>query len=191
MNMRLIHQYDPFSKLLSVVFSRPLYYMLKCIFFCMVEKFESTTKELDRAKAEVKDLHAFIAEKDSESKSDNLKVKLRLLENENMQFRDTCQSLESAVELLNVRLLSLNNIIKIQEAELSKDGIHIVEEKSVKMLSKWRDKVYSLLVQLKSHEILENEDLKNLQNRVCTCISTRFHGYTYKPFIIEDFYYHL
>ena len=147
--------------------------------FSIIEKFESATKELERAKAEVKDLHSYISEKDSESNSNNLRVKLKLLENENMQFRETCQSLESAVELLNVRLLSLNNIIKIQETELSKDGIHIVEEKSVKMLSKWRDKVYSLLVQLKSHEILENEDLKNLQNRVCYFFAKNFKLFLY------------
>ena len=118
----------------------------------------------------MKDFHAYIAEKEFEFNSNDLKSKVKMLGDENLQLRETCQSLESAVELLNVRLLSLNNIIKIQETELSKDGIHIVDERSPKILSKWRDKVYSLLVQLKSHEILENEDMRNLKSKVCILV---------------------
>ena len=140
-------------------------------FVFQIGSLEIESKELEKLKSELKDLHCYVAEKELESSSESLKIKTKLLEDENLQLRGTCQSLESAVELLNVRLLSLNNIIKIQETELSKDGIHITGGKSEKMISAWRDKVYSLLVQLKSHQILENEDLIKLQNKVCHLIT--------------------
>ena len=138
--------------------------------FIKIEKFDSLSKELERSRAEVKHLHTYIAEKELEPKPSDLKSNIKMLGDENSQLKETCQSLESAVELLNVRVISLTNIVKIQETEISTDGIHLSNERSGKMLSKWRDKVYSLLVQLKSHEILENEDMKRLQNKVHSLI---------------------
>lgn len=137
---------------------------LYCLF--STAQLDDEKTELKKSKAELKALHAYIDEKELESSSQSLKSNLKLLENENMQLKETCQSLESAVELLNVRLLSMNNIIKIQETELSRDGVHHVGEASAKMLSKWRDRVYALLVQLKSHEISENENMVKLQTKV-------------------------
>ena len=134
----------------------------------------SKSNELEKSIADVKYLQTCIAEKELESSSKDLKLKVRIVEDENAQLKETCKSLESVVELLNVRLLSLNNIIKIQETEFSKDDAHLVGEKSARILSKWRDKVYSLLVQLKSHKILENEEISKLEKKVDNIFSSTF-----------------
>ena len=119
----------------------------------------------------MRSLHAYVAEKDLEANSQHFKIKLKTLEDENGQLTETCQALESAVELLNVRVLSLNNVIKIQESEIARDGIFQAGDKSSTLLSKWRDKVYELLVQLKSHQIMESEDVIRFQKKVKTNIS--------------------
>ncbi|XP_022104886.1 coiled-coil alpha-helical rod protein 1-like [Acanthaster planci] len=62
----------------------------------------------------------------------------------------------SAVQLLNVRLSSTNEILGIQEAELSRvKGESVDSGKKLQLLlTRWREKVFELLVQLKSQEIV-------------------------------------
>jgi coiled-coil alpha-helical rod protein 1 len=68
-------------------------------------------------------------------------------------------SLRSTVELLNVRLASLTKIVNIQESELSK-GSYVGTGPNGRiqtLLTKWREKVFALLVQQKSQEIEDSK----------------------------------
>ena len=67
------------------------------------------------------------------------------------------ENLRSTVELLNVRLSSINEILSIQETELLKIQTNFAKDGSEQedgLLTKWRGKVFALLVQLKSQEIV-------------------------------------
>ena len=132
--------------------------------------FERTIDELQTANKQIEDLHAFITDKKAESNIKQYKNKIKSLFEENLQLKETCTSLESAIELLNVRLLSLNNVIQIQESEIAKDQRALTGGKSVSLMSKWRDKVYCLLVQLKSQQIMENEDIHKLERKVSSAM---------------------
>ena len=127
----------------------------------------SKSSELENAKAEIKQLHDYIAEKQSADENpQSLKARVKTLTEDNSQLKETCASLESAVQFLNIQVSSLNNVIKIQETELLRDGALLCGERMKKALSKWREKVFSLLVQLKSLEISDRDSTQKLQNQV-------------------------
>ena len=74
------------------------------------------------------------------------------------------ESLRSTVELLNIRLSSLNEIISIQETELLKFQTKFskgVSDHDNDVLTKWREKLFALLVQLKSQEIVHEKENRN------------------------------
>ncbi|CAF0853387.1 unnamed protein product [Brachionus calyciflorus] len=54
---------------------------------------------------------------------------------------------------LNLRLKSLNEILQIQENQMESSSGGSMEKKKVNLLTKWRQKVYELLIQLKSQEL--------------------------------------
>ncbi|XP_054833301.1 coiled-coil alpha-helical rod protein 1 [Eublepharis macularius] len=81
-------------------------------------------------------------------------------------------ALKTTVELLQVRLTSLSDILTLQEMELARK-VHLKDplqsESSQKLqclLSRWREKVFSLLVQLKSQELCHMDTTKLLQRKV-------------------------
>ncbi|XP_065055430.1 coiled-coil alpha-helical rod protein 1-like [Rhopilema esculentum] len=127
----------------------------------------SKSSELENAKAEIKQLHDYIAEKQSEEENpQSWKARVNTLTEDNSQLKETCASLESAVQFLNIHVSSLNNVIKIQETELLRDGTLLGGERIKRALSTWREKVFSLLVQLKSLEILDRDSTQKLQNQL-------------------------
>lgn len=69
---------------------------------------------------------------------------------------------------IQIRLKSMNEILKIQESQLeskqSSVGAIFNEKKRQGLLSKWRNKVYELLIQLKSIEISSKQD-KNMSEK--------------------------
>ncbi|XP_033643565.1 coiled-coil alpha-helical rod protein 1-like isoform X1 [Asterias rubens] len=69
----------------------------------------------------------------------------------------------SAVQLLNVRLSSATEILTIQESELSRvKGESVDNGKKLQiLLTRWREKVFELLVQLKSQDIVEETITRN------------------------------
>ena len=80
------------------------------------------------------------------------------------------ESLRSTVELLNVRLSSLNEILSIQETELLKFQAKFskgVGSQDDCLLTKWREKLFALLVQLKSQEIIHGKENRNGRAQVC------------------------
>ena len=87
------------------------------------------------------------------------------LQNENKEVKKTLanlmqenENLKSTAELLNIRLSSIEKILSIQEAELTKStkkcDRDMLNNQHNLLLTKWREKVFALLVQLKSQEIL-------------------------------------
>ncbi|KAH9492188.1 hypothetical protein Btru_026509 [Bulinus truncatus] len=88
------------------------------------------------------------------------------------------QKLNSELELLLVRFNALNNILSIQERELSKaknDGLNHNKQHDI-LLTRWREKVFSLLVQQRSGNIVyknemnkSNEAIVNLELKVKSC----------------------
>ncbi len=122
--------------------------------------------QLRNSEEEITKLHAYIADNISDSVVKKYESQMKHMSKENTDLKETCKSLQLTNELLNVRLISLNNVVKIQETEISKDGILSAGDKTAGLLNKWRDKVYALLVQLKTQQILENEDMNKLQSKV-------------------------
>ncbi|XP_053086375.1 coiled-coil alpha-helical rod protein 1 isoform X2 [Pangasianodon hypophthalmus] len=62
------------------------------------------------------------------------------------------EALCSSVELLNVRVKSANEILTLQERELEEQCDPLHKDRSVRLLSLWREKVFMLLVQLRSKD---------------------------------------
>ncbi|XP_005106726.1 coiled-coil alpha-helical rod protein 1 [Aplysia californica] len=87
--------------------------------------------------------------------------KLRMAEAENQKF-------QSELELMGVRFKALENILSVQETELSKaKSKHSGKDKQYEeVLTGWRRKVYSLLVQQKSSDIVSRNDVNNLKQRI-------------------------
>ena len=88
------------------------------------------------------------------------------------------EHLRSTAELLNVRLSSMNEILSIQETELIKFQTKFTKGDSSQgdsLLTKWREKVFALLVQLKSQEIIHEKEERNEEAQVSvTCFSNVF-----------------
>uniref|UniRef100_A0A674JTE9 Coiled-coil alpha-helical rod protein 1 n=1 Tax=Terrapene triunguis TaxID=2587831 RepID=A0A674JTE9_9SAUR len=77
-------------------------------------------------------------------------------------------SLRTTAELLQLRLASLSDILALQELELTRKPCDPLQpepaQKSQSLLSRWREKVFALMVQLKSQE-LGHVDATNLLQR--------------------------
>ncbi|KAG8448670.1 hypothetical protein GDO86_015663 [Hymenochirus boettgeri] len=90
-------------------------------------------------------------------------------EREAMELHNNIQALEKErdalktnLSLLQTRFSSLKNILSLQEYELGKKVGSGDREKFHHLLSRWREKVFCLMVQIKSDEInKENDNRKN------------------------------
>ena len=95
------------------------------------------------------------------------------------------EHLRSTVELLNVRLSSMNEILSIQETQLIKFQTKFTKVDSIQgdsLLSKWREKVFALLVQLKSQEIIHEKEKRNERAQVSVACFSNFFGLkVFKP----------
>ncbi|CAF1342411.1 unnamed protein product [Didymodactylos carnosus] len=83
------------------------------------------------------------------------------------------QLLNKQMNLLNLKILSVTNILTVQEEQLEPIKSSSIEDKRQTLLNCWRKKVYDLLLQLKSMElILKNnrtkfsKDIEHLQMKV-------------------------
>ncbi|XP_022291591.2 coiled-coil alpha-helical rod protein 1-like isoform X1 [Crassostrea virginica] len=89
--------------------------------------------------------------------------------------RENCQS---NLQLLNIRLNSMKEIQNLHEQELSrvnKEKLDKTKQETV-LLTRWREKVYELLVQQKSASIVQRKDEQNwlekvndLKNELSSC----------------------
>ncbi|XP_066472389.1 coiled-coil alpha-helical rod protein 1 isoform X2 [Tiliqua scincoides] len=123
--------------------------------------------ELASQSALLQQLKTYIGEQESKqpsSEREHLISRVQELEEEK-------DALKITVELLQVRLTSLSDILSLQETELSKKvqlQDPLQSESSQKfqcLLTRWREKVFSLLVQLKSQELSHMELINLLQRK--------------------------
>lgn len=99
------------------------------------------------------------------------------------------EHLRSTVELLNVRLSSMNEILSIQETELIKFQTKFTKDASRQedgLLTKWREKVFALLVQLKSQEIIREKEERNERAQVSISVSTCFSNLFWCKFFVNQ-----
>ncbi|XP_048338684.1 coiled-coil alpha-helical rod protein 1 [Sphaerodactylus townsendi] len=82
------------------------------------------------------------------------------------------EALKTTAELQQVRLASLSDILTLQETELArkaplKDPLQTESSQKLQcLLSRWREKVFSLLVQLKCQELCHVDTTRLLQRKV-------------------------
>ena len=98
-----------------------------------------------------------------ESKHTNELTVVSLQENvdsqrdENIQLQRLCKSLQSTNDSLNVRVSSLNDILRMQEPYTTTTTgggiVNDANEQNTKLLQMWREKVYSLLVHMKMQDL--------------------------------------
>ncbi|KAM9323905.1 coiled-coil alpha-helical rod protein 1 [Gastrophryne carolinensis] len=92
------------------------------------------------------------------------------------ELKNTIQTLEKerdalkmSMSLLQTRLSSLTHILSLQESDLCKKaGSHIDSQKTQLLLTRWREKVFSLMVQLKSEEINKENDERKMGEKICS-----------------------
>ncbi|XP_041428840.1 coiled-coil alpha-helical rod protein 1 isoform X2 [Xenopus laevis] len=124
-------------------------------------------KALDAQNSLVQQLKTYIGELVPDNKM--LEEKNR----EKMELLNTLQALEkerdalqTTLSLLQTRLSSLTNILSLQENEICKKGIPKDYEKFQQLLSRWREKVFCLMVQLKSEEIHKEDDHRKSREKI-------------------------
>ncbi|XP_007235899.3 coiled-coil alpha-helical rod protein 1 [Astyanax mexicanus] len=78
------------------------------------------------------------------------------------------EALIMSVELLKVRVQASNDILALQERELGEqsDPLH-KDSRAGQLLSLWREKVFVLLVQLRSRDLQLHSEKSQLHNTVC------------------------
>ncbi|XP_062952399.1 coiled-coil alpha-helical rod protein 1 isoform X1 [Cynocephalus volans] len=88
------------------------------------------------------------------------------------RLQEDRDGLHNTAELLQVRVQSLMHILTLQEEELTRkvQPSHSMEPEFAKkcqsLLSRWREKVYALLVQLKAQELEHRDCVKQLKGQV-------------------------
>ncbi|XP_070581825.1 coiled-coil alpha-helical rod protein 1-like isoform X2 [Ptychodera flava] len=97
------------------------------------------------------------------------KVEKQQLEKKINDTQKDNENMQSTIQLLNIRLSSVNEILSIQETELSKSKAEILDsgnKKTQSLLNKWREKVFGLLVQQKSQELVSKKDNQNYRTQI-------------------------
>ncbi|KAM4020695.1 coiled-coil alpha-helical rod protein 1-like isoform 2-T2 [Anomaloglossus baeobatrachus] len=126
--------------------------------------------ELESQNALVLQLRTYIGElvpdnrqaEEQKREKTELEKTIQLLEKE----RD---ALQTSMSLLQTRLSSLTHILSLQENDLCrKADKHLDGQKTQQLLTLWREKVFSLMVQLKSEDISKENDDRKMQDKICS-----------------------
>ncbi|XP_059495707.1 coiled-coil alpha-helical rod protein 1 isoform X3 [Stegostoma tigrinum] len=130
-----------------------------------------TKHELESQNSVISQLRTYIGQlvpdekqlEESRQEKEQLNNRVQHLEKER-------ETLKATAELLNIRLRSLNDILTIHESERSrKPKQDVPERESVKrspLVTRWREKVFALMVQLKSQEISHANDINQLHVKI-------------------------
>ncbi|KAM3843828.1 coiled-coil alpha-helical rod protein 1 isoform 2-T4 [Vipera latastei] len=139
------------------------------------EKKDTLQNQLSVTEAELASQNALVLQLKTyvgEQKSSKPGFEQEQLINRIQQLEDEKEALKITAELLQIRVASLGDILTLQETELGKK-VHLQDplqsESSHKLqclLTRWREKVFSLLVQLKSQELSHRDDTKRLEKKV-------------------------
>ncbi|KAM9119242.1 coiled-coil alpha-helical rod protein 1 isoform 2-T3 [Pangshura tecta] len=131
----------------------------------LLEQLSTSQAELASQQALLQQLRTYVGEQGSGlgPERQQLLSQVQCLEGE----RD---ALRTMVELLQLRLASLSDILALQELELTRKPSDPLQpepaQKSQSLLSRWREKVFALMVQLRSQELGHADATSLLQRKV-------------------------
>ena len=135
----------------------------------LLQQYSSQIKESEsRVKSQdekIIQLESALAESEKQNKSTEAwRAEVHCL-NEKIQSLDMEKKmLQDSIELLNIRLKSQNEILLLQENEISKGKEENENDEHDVLLTRWREKVFALLVQKKSTElVIKDENRKYTQ----------------------------
>ncbi|XP_039625830.1 coiled-coil alpha-helical rod protein 1 [Polypterus senegalus] len=151
---------------------------------CLKEQVKLANSECDKLKEElstsssalhsqtslVQSLRTYIGKRLPEQEKHDCEIKTRELSNTVQVLENERESLRMTAELLNVRLNSLSDILVIQEKEIGKkvllDPLTGSGFKGQELLRRWREKVFQLLVQIRSQGIEYHSTQKHLHSNI-------------------------
>uniref|UniRef100_UPI00398EA651 coiled-coil alpha-helical rod protein 1 isoform X2 n=1 Tax=Pristiophorus japonicus TaxID=55135 RepID=UPI00398EA651 len=137
------------------------------------QELSKTTCELESQSCLIQQLRTYIGQlvpderqlEESQQEKEQLSNRVQHLEKER-------ETLRATVELLNVRLASLTDILTIQENDCSGKVQSDTQDgdsgKRPSLVTRWREKVFALMVQLKSQEISHVNDINHLQLKIAS-----------------------
>ncbi|XP_060706606.1 coiled-coil alpha-helical rod protein 1 [Hemiscyllium ocellatum] len=131
------------------------------------EDLRKTKLELESQNSVITQLRTYIGQlvPDEKQIEESRQEKVQL-NNKVQHLEKEREALKVTAELMNIRLRSLNDILTIQESESSrkpKQGVPEGENaKRLPLVTRWREKVFTLMVQLKSQEISHANDINQL-----------------------------
>nr|XP_033772181.1 coiled-coil alpha-helical rod protein 1 [Geotrypetes seraphini]XP_033772182.1 coiled-coil alpha-helical rod protein 1 [Geotrypetes seraphini]XP_033772183.1 coiled-coil alpha-helical rod protein 1 [Geotrypetes seraphini]XP_033772184.1 coiled-coil alpha-helical rod protein 1 [Geotrypetes seraphini] len=137
----------------------------------LTEQLRGANTELDSQKSLVQQLRTYVGQ----LVPDDTRVEEWRQEKEQLiatvqQLEREREVLKTSMELLNIRLSSLTDILSIQEEELAKkakpESMDMDSERTCALLTRWRQKVFALMVQLKSQEIQHCDDERQIRMKV-------------------------
>lgn len=137
----------------------------------LLETLMKKDKDIEKLSKSVEQLRLYIGEVKPNDDEEKLKNDILKLTNDLKTLIEENNTLHSTVELLNVRLAAISEIVSTQEAEITRhdsNGRHLaccVEDKG--LLSTWRGKVFSLMVQLRTQRIVDEETKRKEAAKVC------------------------
>ncbi|XP_078075177.1 coiled-coil alpha-helical rod protein 1 [Mustelus asterias] len=135
------------------------------------EDLSKTKHQLESQNSLIHQLRTYIGQlvpdekqlEESRQEKEELSNKVQHLEKER-------ETLRATTELLNVRLRSLTDILTIQESAQSRKPKPDAQDgdsgKRPPLVTRWREKVFALMVQLKSQEISHTNNINRLQVKI-------------------------
>ncbi|XP_040298519.1 coiled-coil alpha-helical rod protein 1 [Bufo bufo] len=131
--------------------------------------FSRSHSELESQKTLVLQLRTYIGELVPDRQVEEQKREKTELKNTIQLLQKERDALQTSMSLLQTRLSSLTHILSLQESDLCKKADkHLGGQKTQQLLKLWREKVFSLMVQLKSEDINQENDSRKIQDKICS-----------------------
>ncbi|XP_030053275.1 coiled-coil alpha-helical rod protein 1 isoform X2 [Microcaecilia unicolor] len=137
----------------------------------LAEQLRGANTELDSQKSLVQQLRTYVGQLvPDDTRAEEWRQEKEQLVATVQQLEREREVLKTSMELLNVRLSSLTDILSIQEEELAKkakpESLDMDSERVHALLTRWRQKVFALMLQLKSQEIQHCDDVSQIRKKV-------------------------
>ncbi|XP_058239463.1 coiled-coil alpha-helical rod protein 1 isoform X5 [Hemibagrus wyckioides] len=126
------------------------------------EEMEELRRKVERSMEELRERDTIISRQCTER--EDLCAELKQSTQKRLQKEK--EALCLSVDLLNVRVKSANDILTLQERELEEQCDYLHKDRSFKLLSLWREKVFMLLIQLRSKDSQLYNENTQLQHMV-------------------------
>ncbi|XP_043939228.1 coiled-coil alpha-helical rod protein 1 isoform X2 [Protopterus annectens] len=132
------------------------------------EKLNKVLSELNSQNSVVQQLRTYIGELvPDERRTAEWQREKQDLANAIQHLEKEREALKATAELQHIRLTSLQDILNILEADLGrKVPLDLASWKGQPLLTRWREKVFALMVQLKSEEISNKNGQNQLQHQM-------------------------